>query len=134
MAAPMWKPVRGTALLAKRKRSADRVSAEQAIMREAKRLDGFRCRNPRCENRSKKLPIDPCHKRESHRGIGGNPKGDRTTLETVISLDRVCHGLYDAGLLDIEPLTAKGFRGPCSWYQRDPETGRSIHIATEKRP
>jgi hypothetical protein len=36
-------------------------------------------------------------------------------------------------LLDIEPLTARGFRGPCSWYRRDPETGRSIHLGTEKR-
>lgn len=121
---------KGSALLAARQRRHERVAAEQAIMREAVRLDGKKCRNPRCQTRSKRIPVDPCHLR--HRGMGGNPTGDRTTIETVIALCRVCHGLYDSTVLDIEPLTPRGLRGACAWYLTDPETGERKHIATEK--
>jgi hypothetical protein len=59
--------------------------------------------------------------------MGGNPAGDRTTLETIISLCRRHHHLYDHFQLDIEQLEpAKGFRGLCAYYL-DGE-----HIATEK--
>lgn len=124
------KPVRGSSLVAARMRRSERVSVEQAVMRQAVRLDGDKCRFPGCRHRSRKLPIDPCHAR--HRGMGGNPKGDRTTLETVIALCRFDHGRYDAGQLDIEPMDeSRGFRGRCVWYERNEETGQMVHVATD---
>jgi hypothetical protein len=123
------KPKRGMALLARRQKTAERVKAEQKAMREAKQRDSQTCRRPRCQH--KKLPVDACHMR--HRGMGGNPKGDRTTRATVISLCRIDHGLYDAGDLWIEPLTAQDFDGPCEFYEKHQETGVMEHIGTETR-
>lgn len=34
-----------------------------------------------------------------HRGMGGNPTGDRTQPEKLITLCFICHGLFDAGLI-----------------------------------
>jgi hypothetical protein len=68
-----------------------------------------------------------------HRGMGGDPKGTRTTRATVISLCRIDHGRYDRGDLRIEPLTAKDFDGPCEFHDRNDETGQFEHVGTETR-
>jgi hypothetical protein len=126
-----WKPAKGSSLLQKRTTRQARVAAEQKAMKAAKARDGQQCRHPRCGYKSKQLPIDPCH--QVHRGMGGDPKGTRTTRATVISLCRIHHGLYDAGDLRIEPLTGQDFDGPCEFHERHPETGEFVHIGTEKR-
>ena len=124
------KPIKGAYLLERRLARADRKAAEDKIMRSVKALDSQQCRNPRCVHRSRKLPIDVCH--QQHRGMGGNPSLDRTRPETLISLCRVCHGLYDAAQLEIEPLDGvRGLRGPCAWHLMNHETGTFEHIATE---
>jgi len=122
------KPLRGTALLEKRQRRADTVAHERREMTAAKRRDGGKCRRPRCG--FKTLPVDACHLQ--HRGAGGNPKGDRTTQNTVIALCRVHHGMYDRGDLRIEPLTGLDFGGPCEFYERETNIGSLEHIGTEK--
>ena len=125
------KPTRGTALLKSRERRADRTAHEQREMQAALKRDGRVCRFPHCEFRAKKLPIDPAH--HVHRGMGGDPKGTRTTRATVIALCRSHHGLWDADRIDIEPLTAAHFDGPASFYAKDEETGRMVHVASETR-
>lgn len=125
------KPLRGAYLLERRERRSAVVAAEQKAMQAALVRDGRKCRWPACEHRTMKLPIDPCHRR--HRGMGGNPAGDRTERASIISLCRVHHGLYDAHLLEIEPLGAEGFDGLCAFYLRDVETGHLDHVATERR-
>lgn len=107
----LQKPALGTALLDRKDRRADRRAAEQMAMRAALKRDGRRCRWPGCtgKHRGLTLPVDPCHER--HRGSGGNPKEDRTTRQTVLALCRRHHGQWDAGLIDIQPLTARGFDG-----------------------
>lgn len=124
------KPAKGSYLTEARMRRAKRVAAEQREMRQAKRRDGDKCRVPRCAYRSLKLPIDPCH--FIHRGMGGNPKGDRTTRETVISLCRMHHGAYDRGDLEIEPLTSDGADKACAFYHRT-EAGRMECVGVEQR-
>ena len=79
-------------------------------MRAALRRDHYRCRWPNCEYAKLDLPIDACH--ETHRGMGGNPKLDRTTRQTVLALCRIHHGLWDRGEITITPLTREGFDGP----------------------
>lgn len=124
------KPIRGSGLLAARERRAARVAAEQKILQAALKRDERRCRVPRCEFAGKTLPIDPCHL--IHRGMGGNPKGDRTTRDSVIALCRVHHGRLDAGLLEIDPLTPKGTDGVCDYRAFNEEDGRWEHIGTDR--
>jgi hypothetical protein len=126
------KPKRGTALLERRQRRAELVKHEQTEMQAALKDDNRECRRPTCQYRSKslKMPVDACHVK--HRGMGGNPSGSRTDRATVISLCRMCHGEYDAGLFDFEPLTGDGTRGPCAFYDIS-ESGERLHVATEVR-
>lgn len=124
------KPLKGEKLLAQRAQAQLRINAERKIMRECVRLDERRCRVPRCQHAGLKLPIDPCHK--IHRGMGGNRKLDRTTLETLIALCRIHHGLYDTGRLDIDEHDAvKGFRGLCDYYTVALD-GKRTHIGSDK--
>lgn len=124
------KPIRGEAILHARERRATRSAHEKREMQAALKRDGHACRVPHCPYRGKKLPIDPAH--QTHRGLGGDPKGTRTTRATVISLCRCCHGLYDRAELDIEPMTAAIFDGPCAFYRRN-ESGRMECFAVEQR-
>lgn len=87
------KPAPGTALKAKRRRKAQATRREQQIMTQAKVRDGYRCRV--CGRPG----TDAAHLR--HRGMGGNPAGDRTTLENLICLCRRCHRKFDAKQFDI---------------------------------
>lgn len=125
------KPPRGSHWLAGRKRRAARTAAEQKEMQAALRRDERRCRRVRCPYMRHKPVVDPAHM--VHRGMGGDPKGTRTTRATVISLCRVHHGLYDTDKLRIFPLTPEDFDGPCDYHEQDPETGEWRHIGTESR-
>jgi hypothetical protein len=125
------KPLKGTALKAKRERRAALVKHEQTEMRAALVRDGMRCRNPRCGHRKDKYPIDPAHVIR-HRGIGGDPSGTRTARNLIAALCRICHGQFDGGLLAIEPLDADRLTdGPLAWYRKHLETGVMEHYATE---
>lgn len=126
--APIPKPFRGVALLERRERRRDLVRHEQREMAAAKRRDHGKCRWPRCEYAKRHLPIDPCHL--MHRGMGGDPKGTRTTRDQVISMCRIHHGLLDRGDLDIQPMTSAGTDGPVAFYRRL-ASGRLEHVATE---
>jgi hypothetical protein len=86
-------------------------------MRAAKTRDGHRCRVPRCEYRRQGMPIDACHL--THRGMGGNPSGDRTTRDQIVSLCRIHHGLLDQGLMHVEPLTSAIADGPLEFFSVD---------------
>jgi hypothetical protein len=125
------KPIRGSGLLARRERRADLTAHEQKEMQAALRRDGRQCRVPQCGFKYQKLPVDPCHR--VHRGMGGNPKGDRTTRQSVIALCRMHHGYYDRGILLIDPLDeTKAFDGPCSFRSHDSRSGNTVRLASEK--
>lgn len=123
------KPIKGEAWLKSKETRAERVAAEQKAMKLAKKLDGG-CRYPLCAHRAQKPRIEAAH--VTHRGMGGNPTGDRTTSDQIITLCFIDHAAYDRGEIDLEPLTDKGTRGPCAWYRLNKETGIREHVATEK--
>jgi hypothetical protein len=125
------KPSRGSALVASRLRRRERKAAEDAVMRAAKQRDGHRCRFPWCDFRGLELPLDACHVR--HRGMGGNPSGDRTaTTDQLICFCRRHHGLYDAGThFDIQPQTPKGCDGPVDFTAPHGDSGRWEVFAAE---
>lgn len=127
------KPLRGTFRRERHERSEARSAAEEKLMREAKALDGFQCRRPRCPHcRNRAKTVTAAHRRDLHRAMGGNPALDRTRLEWLITLCVDSHDEYDGARLDIEPLDeTRYFRGPCAWYRVNPETGEREHLATE---
>lgn len=127
------KPVRGSALLERRGRRADRKAAEDKAMRAALVRDRMRCRWPGCsgKHRGLTLPVDPCHL--THRGMGGDGSGDRTRRDLVVALCRRHHGLLDAGELDIQPLTETGTDGVLAFLERHQETGQMRLVASETR-
>lgn len=128
------KPAKGEAALASKARTAERKLAERKVMDEARRRDQqFRggCAWPCCEYRPKKLRIDVAHER--HRGMGGNPDGDRTTRQTLLSYCVIHHKLYDLHQIDHQPMTDQGTDGELAYYRRDKETGRMVCVAVEKR-
>jgi hypothetical protein len=128
-----FKPPKGTAWKALKQRKADIKTHERKVMDEARKRDGGVCRVPRCEHAPRKPRIEVAH--QNHRGMGGNPTGDKTTRQTCIALCWLHHCDYDWKTLvdlDIRPETAQGFDGPCSYYFRA-LGGPWIHYATEKR-
>jgi hypothetical protein len=115
------KPMRGEAMLERRQRRREVTTHEDKEMRAAKRRDKV-CRYPLCEYRTQKLSLHACHLK--HRGMGGNPKGDRTTRDTLITLCARHHGLFDAGQLDIQVMTDRGTDGPCGFYDLRQPAGK----------
>lgn len=121
----------GTVWLDRRSRRAARKAAEDKTMREAKKRDGNICRVPGCEFMSKKPRIECAHL--DHRGMGGNPAGDRTQVDKLIALCFIHHAQFDKQMtLDIQPITKAGTSGPCAWFAPNPETGVMENFVTEK--
>jgi hypothetical protein len=120
------KPIKGAFRLERQMLRATRTKAERKTMADAKRRDGGKCRWPGCRL---KLTIHACHR--SHRGMGGNPDGTRTTRENLIALCSQDHQRWDLGLIDIQPQTAQGFDGPADFYERS-ESGRFELVASER--
>lgn len=114
---PNWKPSRTARKKAEKKKKTDRKTKERQSMDVARKADRG-CRFPLCGCKKLGLRVEVAHLR--HRGMGGNPKGDRTQPDNVISLctHRHQHGAVSLhkGTLRIEPLTDAGTRGPVAFY------------------
>lgn len=109
---PNWKPSRTARKKAEKKKKTDRKTKERQSMDVARKADRG-CRFPLCGCKKLGLRVEVAHLR--HRGMGGNPKGDRTQPDNVISLctHRHQHGPVSLhkGTLRVEPLTTEGTRG-----------------------
>lgn len=101
----------------RRKVKAERKYKEDAEMRHVRRRDRW-CRFPLCGCSRYKLPLDVSHK--NHRGMGGNPAGDRTDRATMVLVCRQRHRVgrvaLDRGTLRWEALTELGAEGPIAWF------------------
>lgn len=104
------KPAKGSTTALRRRKAAQVKRYERAIMDQARARDGHVCRL--CGDR----PVDPCHM--IHRGMGGNPKGDRTRLELIICLCRRHHQAYDSAQLVITCLSDAGANGPVKFQAK----------------
>jgi hypothetical protein len=84
---------------------------------EVRRRDK-RCRFPLCGCRKLALSLEVSHRR--HKGMGGNPGGDRSLPDGLIYLCRARHQelkiAIDRGTLEWRPLTTDGANGPVSWH------------------
>jgi len=101
------------------RRTSDRIEREHKAA--ARRRDRYRCRFPLCGCKRIGLTVEPrvevSHDR--HKGMGGNPKGDRSVPELLITL---CpHRHQDGqvsrhkGTLRTRYLTDRANSGPVAW-------------------
>lgn len=138
---PNWKPTRGTAKAERRarKKAADKKEREQKA--DVRKRDK-RCRFPLCGCRRVRHTPEVSHGR--HKGIGGNPKGDRSDARLMVLLcpwrHRGSAWAVDAGTLEWEALDPElGANGPIRWLADvgegpNPGTPDFLVIATEKAP
>ncbi len=91
-------------------------NAEDEQMRAARRRDKY-CRFPLCGCKAFALRLEVAHLH--HRGIGGNPKLDRTTPDILMLVCSARHKenrmSLDRGTIRWQPLTDQGADGPVAW-------------------
>jgi len=98
------------------KRRMDLKDKEDAEKQKVRRRDGY-CRFPLCGCGKMKLRTEVSH--SEHKGMGGNPAGDRSKADLMVL---VCHRRHkdgrvaiDKGTLRWRALTARGSNGPIAW-------------------
>lgn len=110
---PNWKPSRTARKIKERQTKLDRKATERKIMNEVRKRDRV-CRFPMCGCKKLGLNLEVAHLR--HRGMGGNPLGDRTNTAEMILLCSHRHQFggvsLHRGTLRIVPLTEDGCDGP----------------------
>jgi hypothetical protein len=104
--------------VAKVKAQRQRKSKEADHMQRARRRDGY-CRFPNCKCRDFRLALEVSHA-VKHRGMGGNPAGDRTEPKKLILLCVARHQRnvvsIDRHSLRVRALDARqGLGGPCAF-------------------
>jgi hypothetical protein len=115
------KPSRTARKKAKRKTAYDRMTEEWSNKRAAKHRDGHRCRFPLCGCRKLGVKLDARLEasHDQHKGMGGNPAGDRSVTELLVSL--CLHRHQDGqvsrhkGTLRSRYLSDRGNNGPLAW-------------------
>lgn len=84
---------------------------------EVRTRDGYRCRFPLCGCSKWKIRLEASHAR--HKGMGGNPAGDRSEAKGMVLLcvHRHQHGAVSIhkGTLRPDFLTPYEFDGPVAW-------------------
>ena len=100
-----------------------RVKAARVVKakEEAKKVDvrkrDKRCRVPLCGCKTFGLALHVSH--SQHKGMGGNPAGDRSAPELMVLVCSARHRenviSIDRGTLRWRPLTKKGADGPIAW-------------------
>lgn len=119
---PRWKPgvhfkqpiVLKVQRHAKATKRAGKERREKDVCRDRDKY----CRFPLCGCRKFKLPLESAHATQ-HKGMGGNPKMDRSKPDKLITLCNARHRRLPismhAGTLRVIPLTTAGTAGPCAY-------------------
>lgn len=111
------KPSRTARQLQTRKRRRDRKNAEGENKKQARKRDLHRCRFPLCGCRRLGLPLEVSHDR--HKGMGGDPTGERSSRELLILMcaHRHQHGAvsFHKGTLRTRYLSPAKNDGPIAF-------------------
>lgn len=118
---PRWKPgvhfKKPILLKVERHVKTTKRSGRERKKKDACRDRDMYCRFPLCGCGKHKLPLESAHLQ--HKGMGGNPKEDRSAPEKLITLCNARHRRLaismHAGTLRVTPLTNAGSAGPCSY-------------------
>lgn len=127
-----FKEPRGSYVLDREKVKAERKQAEHQHIADAKKRDGYRCRWP--EVHKCRFDLEGAHVFQ-HRGMGGDPSGERTDISLILT---VCGWIHrrgpesiDGKQLKVEAETPDGTNGPLSFWKRD-ERGDYYCIGKER--
>lgn len=116
MVGSMWKPSRTARVKKAKKARAKLDTREETEKRQVRRRDRG-CRFPLCGCRRLKLRLEVSHVK--HKGMGGNPAGDRSIAREMVQLCTHRHQFgavsRHAGTLRAKYLTTRGFDGPVAW-------------------
>lgn len=92
------------------------VAKERKAKEQVRKRDKS-CRFPMCQCKKYRRHSEVSH--SVHKGMGGNPAGDRSTPSLMVLLCPFRHKenrySIDRGLLKWEPLTDQGADGPIRW-------------------
>ncbi len=117
---PMWKIGR-TALKHERQATRRKRAKKEKDAKAETRKRDKRCRFPRCGCQKLGVAIKafPEVSHSRHKGMGGNPSGDRSTTAELLLLCKHRHqdGAISRhkGTLRAIPLTPIGYDGPIAW-------------------
>jgi hypothetical protein len=135
---PNWKPSRTARKLATLKARKDLKGQEDREKAKVRRRDRG-CRFPLCGCRKAGLRGEVSH--DEHKGMGGNPPGDRSSTRTMVHL--CFHRHQDGaisrhkGTLKSVYLTPQGYDGPVAWLVDLGEVAGPpewVEVAREVRP
>lgn len=122
------KPRKGDGRRARKKRKRQRDAAERRQKQLCRDRDGG-CRFPLCGCRRYGVP-EVSHSK--HKGMGGNPAGDRSVSALMICLcgwrHRESRVSLHAETLRWEPLTDEGADGLVRWLIRRPELADRVWV------
>lgn len=117
---PHWKQGR-TAMKIAKKKLRGRIKAHEDGEKAKVRKRDKVCRFPRCGCRRLGLPLEVSHN-ATHKGMGGNPHGDRSLAHLLVLLcrHRHQHGRVSrhAGTMRAVPLSMSGYDGRVDWQIR----------------
>lgn len=118
----------------RRRKTAPLRTAERKNKNKVRQRD-VRCRFPLCKCHAFGLALHVAHL--SHKGMGGDPTGERSQPELMILLcirrHRESAISIDKGTLECQPLTAAGTAGPVSWWLKLRD-GEWWELAREWKP
>lgn len=113
--ATFWKE-RGSVKAARARRRRQRTRAALEAMQAVRQRDQH-CRFPLCGCNQFRLRLEVSHQR--HRGMAGNPRGDRSVPALMILVCAARHRenriALDRGTLRWRALTDRGADGPIAW-------------------
>jgi hypothetical protein len=117
---PMWKTPIAVTKKAKKQLRTGRRSKEKSNKDKARDRDNRRCRFPLCGCKGTGLALEVSH--DKHKGSGGNPTGDRSKPELLITL---CVHRHQTGRVSRHAqnirtryLTDRRNNGPVAWELR----------------
>lgn len=128
------KDPKGTTTLEHRKTSRGRKATENTNKDKVRHRDHRRCRFPQCGCRRRGWRLEVSHDR--HKGIGGNPKGDRSETPGLIlmCLPRHQTSRFSRHAMTIRNvyLTDAGNDGPIAWQIKRSELVAALEERLER--
>lgn len=119
--APAWKTSRTATKKTKVKGRSELKTAETNHKKTAKKRDHYRCRFPLCGCKTLGLALDARLEasHHTHKGMGGDPTGERSLPWLLVSL---CKHRHQDGAISIHKgtlrpkfLSTKAYDGPIAW-------------------
>lgn len=106
--------------------------AMDAVIADAKRRDGHRCRWPKCEYSAVDQPLDGAHVFQP-KGMGGDKKLLRSERKHIMALCRLHHRAQEKHTLYVEEMTPDMADGPCMFWRESDDGSFGFYMVAQER-